>query len=210
VKYYVYISDAKVDMLLPQISDAHKKKVATEFGFDVKIFSAKRKVEAEANEDRIARLETVLSFIREFGNLGTVEKPDEYIEDTLPMYFVDLNPTIDERCAYFTGKQLDTVVGLGGSWHHVLGAGKPQSVVGHSLAYRILNMIKTDLAELPEDKSEEQVSDHTAYVIDHAFDSFRRRGPVENLRFMAKRLVSEKNERGIFVLGSPLYVAKDD
>ncbi len=30
-KYYIYISDAKMDMLLPQVPHGLKKKVATEF-----------------------------------------------------------------------------------------------------------------------------------------------------------------------------------
>jgi hypothetical protein len=85
MKYYLYISDSKVDMLLPQISDSQKKKVATEFGFDLKVFSVKRKTEVENGGERIARLEAVTSFIREFGNVGTIEHPDEYIEDSADM-----------------------------------------------------------------------------------------------------------------------------
>ena len=37
MKYYIYISDAKVNMLLAQIPHNIKKKVATEFKIDLKV-----------------------------------------------------------------------------------------------------------------------------------------------------------------------------
>jgi hypothetical protein len=55
MKYYVYISDAKVDMLLPQIPHDARKKIATEIGIDLKVFQAKRKTEIQEGDDRIAK-----------------------------------------------------------------------------------------------------------------------------------------------------------
>ncbi len=66
MKYYLYISDAKVDMLLPQVPHHAKKKTSTELGFDLKVLSAKYKSEAETDSDRISRLEAVVDFIREY------------------------------------------------------------------------------------------------------------------------------------------------
>ncbi|HLH02645.1 MAG TPA: hypothetical protein VKX25_07740 [Bryobacteraceae bacterium] len=57
MRYYIYISDAKIDMLWPQVPHAVKKKVANEFKIDLKAFSASRKVETEAEDSRIARPE---------------------------------------------------------------------------------------------------------------------------------------------------------
>lgn len=62
MKYYIYISDAKVDMLFPQVPHDIKKKVATEWKMDLKLLSAARKVETESEDNRIARLETVVDF----------------------------------------------------------------------------------------------------------------------------------------------------
>ena len=50
MKYYIYISDAKVDMLLPQVPHDVQKKVSTDFGFDMKILKATRKTEAESDD----------------------------------------------------------------------------------------------------------------------------------------------------------------
>ena len=72
MKYYLYISDAKIDMLFPQVPHQIKKKTASEFKLDLKLFSASRKSETETEVSNIARLEAVVEFIRGFGNLGTL------------------------------------------------------------------------------------------------------------------------------------------
>lgn len=106
MKYYVYISDAKVDMLFPQVPHEIKKKVALEFKMDLKLLSESRKTETESDDNRIARLETVVDFIREFGNVGTVDEPNEYIEGILPMRWGPYmnNNGIDSPVVYFGGE----------------------------------------------------------------------------------------------------------
>jgi hypothetical protein len=72
-------------MLPPQVPHELKKKVAFEFKLDLKLLSASRRSETEGADDRIARLETVVNFIRETGDIGSVDAPREYVEDALPM-----------------------------------------------------------------------------------------------------------------------------
>jgi len=152
MKYYLYISDAKVDMLLPQIPHELKKKVATEFGFDLKILTAKRKVETEYGDDRIARLETVVEFIRRYGNLGSVDEPNEYIEGTLPMRF----SIASENVAYFSGRTEKTLLGLGGSSKHLIGGGTETDGERYSgsVTFFIMNAMKEFFAneERPDDR----------------------------------------------------------
>jgi hypothetical protein len=211
MKYYVYISDAKVDMLLPQISETHKKKVATEYGIDLKVFSAKRKVEQEENENRIARLEAVVSFIREFGNLGTVQKPDEYLEDSMPMYFRLLGRDADAIDAvFFFGKELDSYVGMGGSARHLIGSsGARESWLASSLTPILLRVLRESLE--PNDKATIE-SDWNLWLATECFEESEKRGlPLENYRFMAKRLaVADYTTGQKVILSTPLYVAKDD
>jgi len=122
MKYYIYISDAKVDMLFPQVPHDIKKKVATEWKMDLKVLSASRKTETETDDNRIARLETVVDFIRQYGNVGSVDEPDQYIEDTLTMrwgpYGSSQNPPV-----FFSGQTEGTLFGLGGSMQHLIGSG---------------------------------------------------------------------------------------
>jgi hypothetical protein len=70
-------------MLVAQIPHETKRKIANELGIDIKIFKATRKSESEVEENRITKLEAVVKYIREWGNLGSIEEPDQYFEDTL-------------------------------------------------------------------------------------------------------------------------------
>src|SRR5713226_1064025 len=85
MKYYIYVSDAKIDMLFPQVPHDIKKRVAVEWRIDVKVLGASRRSESESEDNRIARLNSVVSFLRSRSDLGTVDAPAEYIEGKLPM-----------------------------------------------------------------------------------------------------------------------------
>jgi hypothetical protein len=236
MKFYVYISDSKVDMLLPQVPHAVKKKVATELGIDLKILTAKRTATTESDDSRIKRLETVVAFIREFGNVGTVDEPDEYIFDTVPMMWgpygwwrVDGEP-IGPRPVYFGGSTDKTVFGLGGSARHVIGEigdacsrdGEP--IHSHSATPFLLDhLIREQLAT-----GELSRAEYDRYLLGHGdvriageqnrpgpgLDAIglateAMRGPQQRLEFLAKRLLvgaEFRTERQI-LLGSPLYVA---
>jgi hypothetical protein len=122
MKYYIYISDAKVDMLFPQVPHDIKKKVALEFKMDLKLLSASRRTETESENNRIAGLETVADFIREYGNIGTVDKHNEYIGGFLQMRWDPFRYGVEEMSViYFGGETEWTFVGLGCSIHHVTG-----------------------------------------------------------------------------------------
>ena len=200
MKYYYYISDAKVNMLLPQIGDVRIKKISKSLGVDFKVFSVKRDVEYET-DDRIARLEAVVSFIREFGELGTVDKPDKYIEDSLPMTSIMLQGEI----AYFTGSLGGTVIGLGGSKKHLIGAETSGSI---HLGGSVPNAILKALSESSVESLKAYEKDSALFKVKRLCEFSHEQNPLENLRFMAKRLLMEKN--GSVILASPLYVTKED
>jgi hypothetical protein len=225
VKYYLYISDAKVDMLIAQIPRNVKKKIATEFGFDLKVISAKRKNETEIEDNRVTRLEAVTSFIREFGNLGSVDESDEFFEGALPMRSgpmtmgTNLTPS---SVIYFGGRTRKTVVGLGGSPRHIIGSigSSPVFPIG-SLSLAILDYISghvdRNAAEMPV-----WSRDARPLLGEIVLMTRQLRGPQQNLEFMAKRLVSgalpdyvqmlDKTTKGAtqVLLGTPLYLAMTD
>jgi hypothetical protein len=138
VKYYLYISDTKVDMLLPQIPHKLQKQIATEFKLDLKIFSAARKTEETIDDDRIKRLEAVVAYIREKKRVGTAGRPAEYFAGMLAMRWGPLTERRRERydpetkvfspeperlrdIVYFSGYSNECLIGLGGSGKHVIG-----------------------------------------------------------------------------------------
>jgi hypothetical protein len=207
VKYYLYISDAKIDALLPQVPHEAKKKVAIDLGVDFKIFKATRKSETESDESRISRLEAVLSFIREYGNVGTVDDPDDFVDDTQHVWF---GPDDQGRIAYFTGRTERTTFALAGSARHLIGSSAKQQDFP---SFSPMNAICWWLRE--------QVPEHSDDVfrgIDIiAAEEERKGAPQQRLEFMAKRLLfSEASDNWrtkrntAVLLATPLYVAMTD
>jgi hypothetical protein len=165
----------------------------------------KRTSETESEDTRISKLETVVNFIQECGNLGTIEEPDEYVEDVSRMQFVRLR-----GAAYFSGQQLGTTIGMGGSEHHLIG-----NAIGDGRG--LSNSHANALLRLLEDETKDVKSDVSSMQAIVRFHK-RLQGLEENFRFMAKRLAfedvkyvgreGEEHERALLL--SPLYVAKED
>jgi hypothetical protein len=213
VRYYVYISDSKVDMLLSQIDPDFGRRSTTEAGVSVKLFSVRRSVEAPA-PDRTAKLERVLRHLEETGQTGSVDDPGPYFRGSLPMQWGPLNGENGGSLVYFGGRTEQTVLGLGGASGHVLGASAPQaqefapSSVPTLLA-GLASAFAADSAEMPAEESS-LAWVHTAGRL--------LRGPRQQVEFVARRLLSgpspypELDARpGMRVLlGSPLYVALAD
>jgi hypothetical protein len=149
MKYYIYISDAKVDMLFPQVPHDIKKKVALEFKMDLKLLSASRKTKTETEDNRVARLETVVDFIQEYGNVGSVDEPDQYVADTLLMRWGPYNGDPESGVVYFGGETPSTVVGLGGSMRHVVGNAGTSEAYGDSLTPFLMSVLAKELDMSP-------------------------------------------------------------
>jgi len=218
MKYYLYISDAKIDMLLPQIPHEAKKKIATEFGFDLKIFKASRKAEEEVEDNRISRLEAVVAFLREYGNLGSVDEPDDFFEGDQEMSMVQ-----DYEGVLFTSLDDNSALCLAGSPKHLIGNYTPGN--GNSMMSISIGIYSV----LREYEQKGEISDlekhfDPAGMVHWVADEFNRDAhiPKQRIEFIAKRLlvqqVSIPDNRnpgkvvftGQVLLGTPLYVALAD
>jgi hypothetical protein len=206
MEYYLYISDAKVDMLLPQVPHELKKKVALEFKLDLKLLSASRKSETEVENDRIARLEAVVNFIREFSSLGSVNAPEEYVEDTMPMRWGPYDWDADSPLVYFGGVTDSIIVGLGGSAKHVLGSTGSSHAHSHSLTPVLTHFLKKQLG-IDSDKEHGSAEDPDGSLFAVELASTQMEGPTQRLHFVAKRLLHGDVSGRKVLLGTPLYVA---
>lgn len=203
LRYYVYISDSKVDMLLPQVDPGLVGKRSTELGLNLKLVTSKRKVESDA--DRIARLERVVRHIDDFCDVGTIDEPGQYFRGRLAMRVRQAQGFV-----YFAGATEDTVVGLGGSSGHIIGGAAP----------------KDDAVSLPS-MLPGTVEGLTAIAADEApegalelvYTANRNlRGDEQEVEFVAKRLRHGPSpypelDRGRsmnVLVGSPLFVALAD
>ena len=227
MKFYIYISDSKIDMLLAQIPREQKRKIATEFKFDLKVLSASRKSEVESEDNRFVRLETVIAFIREYGNVGSVDDPNEYVQDELSMRWGPYD-AIDSPLVYFAGETEKTVVGLAGSKKHLIGNSMGESFIcSYSYAPNILYYLRKELGlslkwrEKRVAKQLERFGEYQnksdAYLSTIYSASRGASGPEQNLEFVAKRLLYGNSSRAwgedsnrTVLLATPLYVAMVD
>jgi hypothetical protein len=225
MKYYVYISDSKVDMLLPQITDEKKKKIATEFKIDLKLLSASWKSEREPINDRIKRLEVVCNFIRCYADIGTADQPGQWIEGNLLMSWLVIP---ESNLIYLTTSRdssCESIVGLGGSAKHIIGNSTPSNMSPASRSelsglIKDLNDYFANITVDPVDKLESPskrplllakiAADLSGSIPKSAggqFSSFYA-PPVQNqVEFLARRLLyGTINDRQV-LLATPLYIA---
>jgi hypothetical protein len=198
-------------MILPQIPHEVKKKVATEWRLDLKVFGSTRKEERETDDNRVARLEAVVSFIEEFGDVGSTDEPSEYVEDTLPMrwgpYGWWRGGSLDSPLVYFGGETENTIVGLGGSSKHLLGSTGPSSAHSHSATPSLMAVLGKELAlDLGEDERPYPPLEAVWLA------TTQMEGPRQTMHFLAKKLLFGRSERGSrnVLLASPLYVTLAD
>jgi hypothetical protein len=75
VRFFNYISDAKVDMLLPQIPAGKKQSIAAELGFNVALLSGNIRAQATTLDSLVARLLAVEKYIRNNESMGPPSDP---------------------------------------------------------------------------------------------------------------------------------------
>ncbi|MGO8987737.1 MAG: DUF7019 family protein [bacterium] len=215
MRYYSYISDAKVDMLLPQVPDGIKQTVAAELGFDLKLVKGKMKAETKTLEDRVARLAVVEKHLRKEEQLGSVSNPRKWIEGQHLMYSLD----IGADAILFACETETWVLGLAGSANHLAGTAAPENVgAGLSFMPRLAERLVTISTNEPQKlltMPEETSPDYLVLGINQKAKAWaeaminslgRPKLPPQHLGFLAKCLAVQQYGGRTTVLASPLYV----
>lgn len=218
MRYYLYVSDAKVEMLFPQVHEATQQKVAAKFGFDIKLFSASVETQQDTFNSRIARLHAVEEHLRSREEVGTPRDETSWIGGTLDAKFLD----IGNGAILFVSHDADAFIGLGGSSHHLIGNSPPEKV---SIPYSFLPSLIQQLTLLADTSRdywhypESDVQRLAASGVSQGFDAWisvidsawSSRVEVQRIDFLAKRLVTKRSRSGNekYTLATPLYVALD-
>jgi len=229
VRYYLYVSDSKVNMLFPQIPRDLKRDSAAEQnvpGSDRSMIETSTAFESE----RIYRLETVTSFIRQNYDVGSVNEPKEYIAGTHELYWGHLHKSMSTRRDYedplvlFNGHIGNTGLLMCGSSKHMIGQIKPRES-GHSSS-SVPDVIRSLMKEIVIDEKpvdslnlgnciESQEETKFPYVgNEHALDLVcesrtQMGGASQKLEFLAKILlqgIAPKYDAHC-ILASPIYVS---
>jgi len=177
--------------------------------------SVNTKGELDADQIRITKLGKVVTWIENYGNLGTVDNPSEYVYDRMEMRwgFLDTgSPSEISPVVWFGGQTEQTVVGLAGSAHHLLGATKPSD--GAS-SYSLLPFIEPYLYKAINEASPHALDRDLLYLDDHkhlalegVYAATTRMNAIpQTLEFFGERLLVGKTRNRKILLVSPIYVA---
>jgi hypothetical protein len=193
MKYYLYVSDAKVDMLYPQIDKSLLKKIAVELSIDLKPLGAGLGATIKQNqseETRYSKLKLVVEYVEKHLDVGWVDAPRTYFKGSLLMDWGLLdNPESEQPsyAVYFGGSTDRTLFGMIGSADHLIGN---RSDVPKRVLYYTPNEVAKALAnetKLP------QPYNLSFFVRDATPDKEKQ---VQQLEFLAKTLLYEKREGG--------------
>ncbi|MEV0322873.1 DUF7019 family protein [Streptomyces sp. NPDC050658] len=219
MRYYLYVSRGKLDMLFEQIPRKLLSKVAAEAKVDLKVLSASvQKTPTDAGlYDRLDVVEKYLD--REYDI--------SWATDPAPWFRGDLGLRIAEYAdgppgpVFMMGEAGGTVVVLIGSAHHLVGR-QPglEATVSHSFPYSVLRLLQ----QIPEEwqpgapipgVNGSRLSDdeEPLHLLLHFSKSMTKTATY--CEFLARRLMHGRvtGRDGIekeIVVGTPLYVALAD
>jgi hypothetical protein len=118
MKFYIYVSDAKLDMLFAQMPMPISKRIAADLSIDLKVVSVSL-THTPSDASRYSKLKVVTKYIEENEKVGSVGSPRAYFKGVLPMrwgpyggnYGRDLSgkmvssePTKAKRCSALRGQ----------------------------------------------------------------------------------------------------------
>ncbi|MBD2111279.1 MULTISPECIES: DUF7019 family protein [Cyanophyceae] len=200
MKYYIYISRAKVDMLYTQLPPEFLKGISAEVTVNVGVLSGTFKGNPTGNDVSLPqRLHAVSQYINKHEDTGTVTSPGKYISGTT-FFKYGIVSEYAADIVFFGGIVNGKTIALIGSSTSVIGAAE-RADANHSLNYYILEFLKSAI-ETEEDKSEQ--SDVFSRAV---WAGLKALPPItHNLEFVAKVLYKEKD----LIVGTPIYVAMLD
>jgi hypothetical protein len=228
LKDYVYVSRGKVDKFYGQIPKPLLRRIVAKLTVSwqpFKIELAKQPIE----ENLYFRLAVVRRHIEKESGIGTIDKPTKYFAGQLPLYW---GPYSDLRgrsgLVFFGGVTRSTVLGLGGSLEHVLGAKPKTKMHSRSDTPWLMDALLFDSQGrrlFPKPRSTTRKMDYevSLQAVEVAVrETERRRTPAEMMEFVAIRLAEgrvtgewdrpwarkEHKSQKRVLLGSPIYVAR--
>jgi hypothetical protein len=228
VKYYLYISDAKVEMLGGQLRRGLGGIVA---GWKVDVAAGPASIGAEGRSvdpNRYKQLERIARHIRKHEDCGTIDHPGAFVFDTLKVRWGPFSA--DDRIVFFSGVTQKTVFALGGSSPHLLQAPKPETAAYPHTGSATGILVRALLREFGH--TDNPNYDAGAPKFDGALlaavtmlgEDFERKNlgsPPTEVEFLAKTLLVGESYKGYYTWrmrkeygepdvafpGSPLYVA---
>ena len=224
MKYYVYISESKIDMLHSQISQTTAVAKEASLGFDWKFLKGEIKTARGVPENKLTKLNDVVARLEKDSAVGSLDDAKPYIRGALRMKWASIGIIREFSPVTFWGyADSNSVLGLAGSAHHLVGTQREGFTHCYSQTPLILAWLKREL-DLPKgdrkrlgiDKEWLNRAKHMrGGMIETSVEDMVRKmdGELEEFEFIAKVLhrssVSQDLPRRV-ILATPLYVAMHD
>jgi hypothetical protein len=224
VRYFVYISKNKVDMLFGQIHASFLDGLSGKV--EVNLLMLKSKLKKDANEPSLyQKLAAIEKYIEKHQGVGTIDSPQPYVKGTMDMSW----GLYASSLVFFVGTTSESILSLGGSTHNVIGHELAHPTVSYSDTPHMLALLEQEFALTTEAEARDETEsdgfgDRTNQVlrsIEQA--SITDWGVRHRVSFLAKRLLQgaevpksrnlitgltgQEGGRKRVVLGTPLYVA---
>jgi len=115
VRYFQYLSRSKVKMLYEQIDRRIRDRIAVSLKINLQVIEVEgRQRDVETNDSDMLKI--VLSHLDENDSIGTVDEPRAFFAGQLPLSWASWSA---DRFVYLGGRTSRTILGLGGSVHHL-------------------------------------------------------------------------------------------
>ncbi|MEU5901847.1 MULTISPECIES: SAVMC3_10250 family protein [unclassified Streptomyces] len=218
MRYYVYLSTAKVDMLYEQIPPKLLKRLAVEAKVDLKILSlAVQSPRAETS--RYDRLDIVESYLERESDVGWMTEPTAWFRGDLALRIAGYGEV--NKPTLMTGRDGDTVVALIGSAHHLVGYEAPPEMgrIGFSGLPSLFRLLQETPPEWESHFNVRSLGGRMPSRGGVAQDVLQAAEaltvPPVYCDFLARQLMRstvtrEDGEELTIVVGTPLYVAMSD
>ncbi|MGD1848394.1 MAG: SAVMC3_10250 family protein [Salibacteraceae bacterium] len=210
MKYYLYLSKSKVEMLFPQIPKAEKDNIATELKLDLKIFSASFKDQVE-KDTLFSMMRVVENYIEKKEAVGTIDFPGAYFKGEIPMTY-GIFKDYGSDLTYFKTETEASVLILIGRTQNIVGISNPETLL-HPEAIspnyyflKYINRILENHSDIISFDESPWTPENLIKILNKSVEQVD--GPTQNLSFLAKKIyhVEGIGKSKNIILGTPLYV----
>lgn len=200
LRYYIYISETKVNMLYPQIPPAFLATAEAEFRVNLGVVSTSLKSRSPEQAKELAgRVGILAAYLRKHEKVGTPGEPQTWFEAEADLRWGVIREYASD-IAFFGGRVGACMLALIGSSESVVGAAQT-SEAQHAPYYytlKFMNGIVEGQADLGRAKMPYYSWPQAVEIANAALV-----GSMTRLEFLA-RLV---HQEGDLVVGTPIYVA---
>lgn len=201
-RYYIYISQTKLEILLPQVPERLLRSLEADIKINVVAFAANVKKSTSAPSPALAAKAGVLSeyLEKQRGWVGTLANPGRYVKGVATLQYGVMQDYAAEL-AFFGGEVDGMKLALIGSPASLIGAAA-DTAANHSLDYYVLRFLR----QQAEDAQESESGASYEAAVEAALTDGVLPPTRLQLEFLAKPLFH--NDR-VFI-ATPIYVALAD